>query len=283
MDHYRDLPARRLSIIVLALLCTPVLASADPAAAAASFHRAAAPVGLVRAHGRPPHGPRRNGHTRHGCAPRGAARHGPARAGSSKNRPAGCRAAPSRRPSGVLQVLAAPSTAGLARASMIARVLATPCENAQLMPEPGDLAQIRLAVLDLINRERAANDEVPLVLNRALERAAEGHSEEMISSDYFEHVSPGGSTPVDRVRAAGYIPNPLVGYVIGENLAWGTLALATPQAIVAAWIASPGHLANILEPQYRDTGIGVVAQAPALLANGVAGATYSQEFGVIIR
>ncbi len=271
MDHRRDLPARRLSIIVLALLCTPVLASADPDPAAASFHRATAPVALARAHGRAPHGPRRNGHSRHRCAR------------SSKTRPSGCRAAPSRRPSGVRQVLAAPSTAGLARASMIARVLATPCENAQLMPEPGDLAQIRLAVLCLINRERAAHDEVPLVLNRELERAAESHSEEMISSDYFEHVSPTGATPVDRVRAAGYIPNPLVGYVIGENLAWGTLALATPQAIVSAWIASPGHLANILEPQYRDTGIGVVAQAPALLANGVVGATYSQEFGVIIH
>ena len=45
--------------------------------------------------------------------------------------------------------------------------------------------------------------------------------------------------------------------MIGENLAWGTLQLSTPQAIVAAWIASPGHLANILEAQYRETGIGV--------------------------
>ena len=49
-----------------------------------------------------------------------------------------------------------------------------------------------------------------------------------------------------------------------------------------AWIASPGHLANILEGQYEDTGIGIVPAAPAQLAEGSPGATYAQEFGVII-
>src|SRR5438477_162532 len=76
---------------------------------------------------------------------------------------------------------------------------------------------------------------------------------------------------------------PGAGYVIGENLAWGTLNLATPEAIVAAWVASPGHLANILEAEYRDTGIGVVAQVPSSLSGGEPGATYAQEFGVIVH
>ena len=98
-----------------------------------------------------------------------------------------------------------------------------------------------------------------------LQRAAEGHSAEMVAEDYFEHVSPSGSTPVDRVSSSGYIPSPQVGYVIGENLAWGTLSLATPEAIVAAWMASPAHRANILEGEYRETGIGVSAQVPARL------------------
>ena len=83
------------------------------------------------------------------------------------------------------------------------------------------------------------------------------------------------------MRAAGYLPDRGAGYVIGENLAWGTLSLATPQAIVAAWIASPGHLANILESQFRDTGIAIQPQVPALAAIGTAGATYAQEFGAI--
>lgn len=151
------------------------------------------------------------------------------------------------------------------------------------MPEPGDVALVRAAVLCLINMQRAQHGETPLILNAELEQAAEAHAQEMVSADYFDHVSPSGLTPVGRVRATGYIPSPMVGYVIGENLAWGTLSLATPEAIVAAWIASPGHLANILESQYRDTGVGVTPQAPAMLANGAPGATYAQEFGVIIH
>lgn len=181
------------------------------------------------------------------------------------------------------RVLTVPSGPALARDSMIARVLATPCQNTQLMPEPANVGLVRVAVLCLINKQRAQHDETPLSPNVELEQAAEGHAQEMISDDYFDHVSPSGLTPVGRVRAAGYIPSPMDGYVIGENLAWGTLSLATPEAIVAAWIGSPGHLANILESQYRDTGVGVAPRAPALLANDAPGATYAQEFGVIIH
>jgi uncharacterized protein YkwD len=162
----------------------------------------------------------------------------------------------------------------------LARVLATPCENTQLMPEAANAQLVRAAVLCLVNRKRAENGEQPLKDDARLDAAAEAHVQDMLAVDYFEHISPSGSTPVDRVRASGYIP-PSAGYVIGENLAWGTLSLATAQSIVSAWIASPGHLANILEGQYRDTGISIAPEVPDSLGNGVAGATYAQEFGVI--
>lgn len=163
-------------------------------------------------------------------------------------------------------------------------MLATPCPNSELMPEPADIELVRNAVFCLVNRVRAENGEMPLIRNSQLDQAAEGHGAEMISVDYFEHVSPTGETPVDRIRGTGYLPaGPQVGYVIGENLAWGTLSLATPVAIVKAWIASPKHLANILESQYRETGIGVVPAVPASLSGGQPGATYSQEFGVILH
>jgi uncharacterized protein YkwD len=137
---------------------------------------------------------------------------------------------------------------------MIARALAATCEDTEATPEPGNVALIRAAVLCLVNRERAAHGETPLSVNTDLEQAAERHSQEMLSADYFAHVSPTGSTPVARVRDTGYIPKATDGYVIGENLAWGTLYLATPRAIFNAWAASPEHLANILEHSYRDTG-----------------------------
>jgi uncharacterized protein YkwD len=170
-----------------------------------------------------------------------------------------------------------------AQEATIAAVLATPCENTELTPEAGDIGLVRAAVLCLVNRKRAENGESPLATNPELEQAAEGHCEELVADDYFAHVSPSGETPVDRIRETGYIPGPNVGYVIGENLAWGTYQLSTPQAIVSAWIASPGHLANILEAQYTETGIGVTPAVPESYGEGAPGATYAQEFGVIIK
>ena len=120
------------------------------------------------------------------------------------------------------------------------------------------------------------------MLNEQLQSTAQGHSESMASEDYFAHESPDGSTPLSRMRAAGYIYSSRVGYEIGENIAWGTLWLATPQAIVAAWMASPGHRANILDANYRDTGLGVSPHPLASRAEGQAGAIYTQDFGVII-
>jgi uncharacterized protein YkwD len=166
-------------------------------------------------------------------------------------------------------------------AATIASVLATPCQNVQLTPTPEDLEALREATLCLVNQERARNGEAPLQANKQLEVAAQRHSEAMISENYFEHVSPSGETPLQRVQASGYMPNQPSGYAIGENIAWGTLNLATPQATVEAWIASPEHLANILESKYRDTAIGVDPQAPSSLAEGQPGATYTQDFGVI--
>lgn len=174
-----------------------------------------------------------------------------------------------------------PSSAA-ARADTIARALATPCENAQLTPEPSNLEAVRASVLCLINRQRAQGGELPLVSDTRLASAAESHADELVSADYFAHVSPSGITPVDRIRTTGYIPGPEYGYVIGENLAWGTLSLSTPQAIVEAWMASPEHRANILEGRYVSTGIGVAPSVPASLSGGSPGGTYAQEFGTII-
>jgi uncharacterized protein YkwD len=137
-------------------------------------------------------------------------------------------------------------------------------------------------VLCLVDRERTGHGESALRPDARLEQAAQAHTEDMALTDYFEHVSPTGGTLLSRVRAAGYVHGAQMGYAIGENLGFGTLWLATPRAIVAAWMASPGHRANILDASFRDTGIGVSADPPASLAQGQAGALYTQDFGVII-
>lgn len=156
------------------------------------------------------------------------------------------------------------------------------CANTRLHPTPADLALIRAATLCLVNRERAAHGERALRPNKRLRRAAQAHSVSMAFGDYFEHDGPSGQTPLARLRNAGYISSSRVGFEVGENIAWGTLYLATPRAIVASWMASPGHRANILDARYRETGIGVSPRPPASLAHGQPGAIYTQDFGVII-
>jgi uncharacterized protein YkwD len=158
---------------------------------------------------------------------------------------------------------------------------AVPCQNTTLIPSEENLPVIREATLCLVDQERALHGEAPLRVDTRLERAAQLHSQQMVSEGYFNHVSPSGETPVDRVKAAGYIPSSRVGYTIGENIAWGTLAFETPQAIVNAWIASPEHLANILEAHYEDTGFGVAIGVPLSPAEARPGATYTEDFGVI--
>jgi uncharacterized protein YkwD len=120
------------------------------------------------------------------------------------------------------------------------------------------------------------------VANPRLEQAAQAHTESMAFGDYCEHVGPGGDTPLSRMRAAGYIYSSRIGYEVGENIGWGTLWNATPRAIVAAWMASPGHRANILDPRFRDTAVGVSPHPPISFAHHQAGGIYTQDFGVIV-
>jgi len=152
-----------------------------------------------------------------------------------------------------------------------------------LRPTSTNLKLIRVATLCLINRERTMRGERPLRPNRRLRRAAQAHSQSMAFGDYFEHVGPSGQTPLARMRSVGYISSSRVGFQVGENIAWGTLGLSTPRAIVASWMASPGHRANILDPHYRETGIGVSPHPISSRAHGQAGAIYTQDFGVITR
>jgi uncharacterized protein YkwD len=121
-----------------------------------------------------------------------------------------------------------------------------------------------------------------LTADPRLASAAQSHSEDMVWGDYFEHVGRHGDTPGSRMRAAGYIYSSHVGYEVGENIGWGTLWLATPRAIVSAWMASPEHRANILDARYRDTAIGVSPHPLSSLARGQSGAVYTQDFGVIL-
>lgn len=156
------------------------------------------------------------------------------------------------------------------------------CPGEDATPAAGNLEAIREATLCLVNEQRVERGERPLTFNARLERSAQGHTANMVVDDYFGHFGPDGRTPSARMREAGYIYSSRIGYEVGENIAWGTLYLATPKSIVQAWMQSPGHRENILDARYRETAIGVLAEVPAADAEGQPGATYTQDFGTII-
>jgi uncharacterized protein YkwD len=147
-------------------------------------------------------------------------------------------------------------------------------------PAPDSLLAMTEATLCLLNGERADHGLAPLRANGKLATAATAYAADLVAGSYFSHTARDGSGVRERIARTGYLPRG-AGWVLGENLAWGTGALATPGSVVQAWMNSPGHRANILNADYREVGIGVVAGNPAA-ANGL-GATYATEFGAIER
>jgi uncharacterized protein YkwD len=113
-------------------------------------------------------------------------------------------------------------------------------------------------VLELVNQRRAEGADCgtggifepagPLIMNGALRCAARNHSMDMRERDYFDHYTPEGLGPADRLDDAGYS-----GSAWAENVAWGYW---TPEAVVAGWMSSPGHCANLMRAHFTETGVG---------------------------
>lgn len=104
-------------------------------------------------------------------------------------------------------------------------------------------------IFQLLNRSRVAAGQSPLAWSDALAGVGEDHATEMYLDGYFSHVSPGTGTIGDRMQARG-----LTYRLAGENLALA----ATPDLVHDGLMDSPGHRENILRPEFRRVGVGVV-------------------------
>jgi hypothetical protein len=108
----------------------------------------------------------------------------------------------------------------------------------------------RSAIVALTNESRVSEGLSPLQENPVLERAAAAKAGDLMSKGYFAHTSPDGKSPWYWFSQAGY----KYAYA-GENLAIDFLESAD---VVKAWLASPGHRANMENPNYKDIGIAVL-------------------------
>src|SRR4051794_15008371 len=148
------------------------------------------------------------------------------------------------------------------------------CPGADQRPSSG--TDVRAATVCLINVERTSRNLVPLDRNAQLDAAALGWSTRMVVEGFFAHEAT-DSDLTARVSATGYLPAQK--WRIGENLAWGEQDQSTPIEIVKDWMGSEGHRANILDPNFRDIGIGIVVGRPGAPTGD--SATYTTDFGAV--
>ena len=130
-------------------------------------------------------------------------------------------------------------------------------------------------VLDLVNQARATprycGDRAfkaarPLRWNALLAKSSRRHAEDMAEHNYFSHSGRDGSNPAERVKRAGY------GYrATGENIAAGQ---DNPEDAVAAWIKSPGHCANLMNPMFTEMGVAFAVDRKSKM-----GVYWTQAFG----
>jgi uncharacterized protein YkwD len=159
-----------------------------------------------------------------------------------------------------------------------ARAASERCVSADAMPGQAAAEDLRAATLCLMNAERTARALGRLQAEPLLGRVASSYARQMVRGQFFHHTSPGGSTMLARIRSTSYLRD-VTSWSVGENLAWGSGSLATPRAMVRAWMQSAEHRANLLDRHFADVGIGVAAGAPVALDPGELGGTYVTDFG----
>jgi uncharacterized protein YkwD len=151
------------------------------------------------------------------------------------------------------------------------------CPAANATPAKATKREIVRATLCTLNRERTHFGLRRLKLNKRLSRAARRHARDMAKRNYFSHDTLGGGSFVDRIRHEGYLKG-AHSWVVGENLAWGSRGHSRPRVIMNMWMNSPGHRANILNPSFREIGIGVAYDSPVRGGRKPA-STYATDFG----
>jgi uncharacterized protein YkwD len=167
----------------------------------------------------------------------------------------------------------------LALSSSPASATSSGCADARVRPTSRNGQAVETAILCIVDEIRASAHLAPLHANQALDTVASSQVITMVRWDYFGDVRPTGQTPMSLVAVTPY-PAHAAGVSVGQNIAWGTGGDTTPTRIVAAWMASPPHRANILSSSYRDAGVAVTPALPGVLHAGRRGAIYAFEFGV---
>lgn len=118
-------------------------------------------------------------------------------------------------------------------------------------PGPPNLDAEVAEFVDLMNAHRESAGCEALAWHAGAGQVAEDHSADMVDRDFFGHTNPDGESPFDRLADAG------IAYrAAGENIA---LTQGGPSGVLALWLSSSGHRANIERCGYTHHGVGLVS------------------------
>jgi len=126
-----------------------------------------------------------------------------------------------------------------------------------------DPATVAARVLELVNTVRGQGRDCgrerfqavpPLKLSPELTTAASGHASDMAKNASLAHTGSDGSKSDDRIARTGYVLR-----ASGENVAAGQHNV---ESVVAAWLASPGHCATLMGPNYKEMGVAFALAPP---------------------
>ena len=123
------------------------------------------------------------------------------------------------------------------------------------VPTSIPLAADLVAVVDLVNEQRTLRGLTQLVINPQLVSAAQRHSDDMATNNFFADTGSDGSDIQTRIKRTGYLPSVWI-----ENIAAGYTA---PFDVVKSWTDNPNNFINLLNPDVRDVGIGFAANPNA--------------------
>lgn len=111
-------------------------------------------------------------------------------------------------------------------------------------PPPSGGGADNASFATLLNDVRLSNGAGSVSFDARLANAAQGHADDMRANNYFSHTGLNGSSPGDRITAAGYNWR-----TYGENIAQGQ---QSEQEVMTGWTNSPGHHANNINPNFED-------------------------------
>jgi uncharacterized protein YkwD len=152
---------------------------------------------------------------------------------------------------------------------------AAACPNAGAQAHEIPLLKLRKTMICLVNRERGKRDRRALSVNPSLKRAAQKHNAVMLAKNCFRHNCPGEPGLGRRIKRSGYTEGRR-SWRFAEDLGFDN----TPRQMLKRWLRSSFNRRNLLDPGFRDLGVGVGWGAPRRGVDDSKFATYTLVFGL---